>query len=61
MPDQFDEQEYKRKLLSKVSSIFKNEVKNSAGQLEIDTGEGSVVQCKLVLMSDWKSEIGAIQ
>ena len=52
--------EYKRKLLSKVSSIFKNEIINSAGQLEIDTGEGSVVQCKLVLMSDWKSELGAI-
>lgn len=49
--------DYKRKLLAKVSEVFANEITQSAGQIEIDTGKGSTVQCELVLMSEWRSKL----
>jgi type III restriction enzyme len=51
--------EYKQKLLARVSEAFKIDVNKSAGQVEISFDKGTTLQFELVLMSDWKSRLGA--
>lgn len=53
--------DYKEKLLAKISDAFSIDASKAAGQMEIEVEKGTLVQCELVLMSDWKSRFGNLQ
>lgn len=50
--------EYKRKLLAKMTRAFTVDSCKTAGQVAVEVEMGTLVQCQLVLMSDWQSTIG---
>jgi len=49
--------EYKRKLLKTMSDAFKTEDVVHAGELELVSKDGTSVMCKMVLVSEWKTEV----
>jgi type III restriction enzyme len=51
---------YKRKLLETVSTNFRAEAGVKAGTLELVGETGQTVECDLVLMSGWKTEVSKI-
>ena len=48
---------YKRKLLETVSEHYRAEDGLKAGTLELIGQAGETVECDLVLMSEWKTEV----
>ena len=48
---------YKTKLLDAVTGAYRREQIQNAGRLEIVVPDGTVVTCKLVLMSDWPTVV----
>jgi len=48
---------YKRKLLKTVSDYYRAEDGSKAGTLELIGKAGETVECDLVLMSEWKTEV----
>ena len=48
---------YKRKLLETVSANYRAEDGFKAGTLELVGQDGEAVECELVLMSEWKTEV----
>jgi len=48
---------YKRKLLRTVSANYRVEEGIKAGKLELIGHAGEIVECDLVLMSEWKTEV----
>ena len=57
--DQLDnlDTDYKRKLLEFLSDSFAWDNCTPAGELELVQTNGAIVQCALVLMSEWKSKL----
>ena len=52
--------EYKREVLSFLSSSFAWDDYTPAGELELVIEEGLTVQCALILMSEWKTKLPAL-
>ena len=48
---------YKRDVLSFLSSSFAWDDFTPAGELELLTDKGQIVQCALILMSEWKTKL----
>ncbi len=48
---------YKREVMSTLSDNFDWERSKPTGQLELVTDSGEVVECTLILMSDWPTEL----
>ena len=50
---------YKRELLSFLSNNFAWDDSTSVGEMELVTKNGDIVQCTLMLMSEWKAKLPA--
>lgn len=55
--DNPDDTEYKRDVLSFLSSSFAWDDCTPAGELELVANDGVTVQCVLILMSEWKTKL----
>lgn len=51
--------EYKRKLMRMMSDQFRTDIKGKAGELEIVNDDGTKVECDLILISEWKTQLPA--
>ena len=49
--------EYKRELLEVLSKAYQRDGSTKAGELELVTETGDIVDCALMLMSEWKSKL----
>jgi len=52
-----DDTEYKRKILNLLTDAYAVEAASRVGELELVIQDGTSVECGLVLMSNWKSEL----
>ncbi len=52
-----DDTEYKRKVLRFLSDAYAAETAPLVGELELISQDGTSVECDLVLMPDWKTEL----
>lgn len=48
---------YKRKLLEIVSKSYRSEEVTNAGRLQLTSQAGEIIECDLLLMSEWKTEV----
>ena len=52
-----DDTEYKKKVLSLLSDAYAVEAASKVGELELVVQGGTTVECDLILMSAWKTEL----